>query len=88
MTSNDLQGTGRSRALPPRAPKPDPARMHVLTPAPRPSQVAMQLRFEQAVDDDEPPGSADGVAGGAQSTTEQPVVIEDAYAGSGGFEVL
>ena len=48
-----------------------------------PSQVAMQLRFEQAVDDDEPSGSADG----AQST-EQPVVIEDAYAGSGGFEVL
>jgi hypothetical protein len=43
----------------------------------------MQLRFEQAVDDDEPSGSADG----AQST-EQPVVIEDAYAGSGGFEVL
>jgi len=46
------------------------------------SKVAMQLRFEQAVDDDELPGSADG----AQST-EQPVVIEDAYAGSGGFEV-
>ena len=87
MTSNDLQGTGRSRALPPRAPKPDPARMHVLTTASRPSQVAMQLRFEQAVDDDEPPGSADGVAGGAQST-EQPVAIEDAYAGSGGLEVL
>jgi len=83
MTSNDLQGTGRSRASPPRAPEPDPARMHVLTTAPRPSQVAMQLRFEQAVDDDELPGSADG----AQST-EQPVVIEDAYAGSGGFEVL
>ena len=60
-----------------------PTRMHMLTTAPRPSQVAMQLRFEQAADDDEPPGSADG----AQST-EQPVVIEDAYAGSGGFEVL
>ncbi len=88
MTSNDLQGTGRSRASPPRAPEPDPARMHVLTTAPRPSQVAMQLHFEQAADDDELPGSADGAAGGAQSTTDQPVVIEDAYAGSGGFEVL
>ena len=87
MTSNDIQGTGRSRASPPRAPEPDPARMHVLTTAPRPSQVAMQLRFEQAADDDELLGSADGAAGGAQST-EQPVVIEDAYAGSGGFEVL
>ena len=48
----------------------------------------MQLHFEQAADDDELPESADGAAGGAQSTTDQPVVIEDAYAGSGGFEVL
>ena len=89
-------GGGRSRApesfpgrdaAPLRAPEPDPARMHELTTAPRPSQVAIQLRFEQAADDYEQLGSGDGAAGGAQST-EQPVAIEDAYAGSGGLEVL